>query len=47
MTARSVTHASFTIERTLKAAPARVCRALADPTERAKWFTGPEEWGPT
>jgi uncharacterized protein YndB with AHSA1/START domain len=44
MTQRSVTHAVFTIERTYAASPARVFKAFADPTAKAKWFGGPEEW---
>jgi uncharacterized protein YndB with AHSA1/START domain len=44
MTDRSVTHASFTIERTYDASPARVFRAWADPEAKARWFSGPAEW---
>ncbi len=43
MTTRSVTHATFTIERTYSAAPARVFRAFADPLARARWFLDPGE----
>ena len=43
MTTRSVTHATFTIERTYPAAPARVFRAFADPLAKASWFLGPGE----
>jgi len=43
---RSVTHASFTLERTYDASPARVFRAFADPAAKALWFQGPPEWGP-
>lgn len=46
MTERSVTHATFSIERTYPASPSRVFRAFADPAEKARWFNGPEEWGP-
>ena len=46
MTERSVTHATFAIERTYDAPPARVFAAFADPAVKARWFTGPEEWGP-
>ncbi len=46
MTKRSVTHTTFVIERTYPASPARVFSALADPVRKARWFTGPEEWGP-
>jgi uncharacterized protein YndB with AHSA1/START domain len=37
MTTRSVTHATFTIERIYDAAPARVFAAWADPKEKARW----------
>ena len=40
----SVTHATFTVERTYPAAPARVFQAFADPKAKALWFGGPEEW---
>lgn len=45
MTARSVTHASFTMERRYKATPARVYKALSDPETKLKWFNPPEAWG--
>ena len=35
---RSVTHATFTIERTYEAAPARVFAAFATAEAKAKWF---------
>jgi len=38
MTARTVVHASFTIERTYPAAPPRVFAAFADPVRKARWF---------
>lgn len=44
MTARTTTHATFVIERQYKAAPARVFAAFADPTQKIKWFGGPEDW---
>ena len=44
MTERSVTHATFVIERTYSAAPARVFHAFADPVAKARWFEGPDEW---
>lgn len=44
MTERSVTHATFVIERTYDAAPARVFAAWADPAAKARWFAGPDEW---
>ncbi len=44
MTDRSVTHATFTIERIYDATPARVFNAFADPKAKAQWFGGPEGW---
>ena len=44
MTARSVVHASFTITRRWKAAPARVFAAFADEKQKDKWFAGPGSW---
>ncbi len=44
MTTRSVTHASFTITRRWKAAPARVFAAFADQTQKDKWFGGGGGW---
>jgi uncharacterized protein YndB with AHSA1/START domain len=41
---RSVTHSTFTIERTYDASPERVFRAFADKESKAKWFSGPDEW---
>jgi uncharacterized protein YndB with AHSA1/START domain len=46
VTDRSVTHATFVLERTYGAAPARVFAAWADPAAKARWFKSPEEWGP-
>ncbi|MGH2534654.1 MAG: SRPBCC family protein [Thermomicrobiales bacterium] len=46
MAERSVTHATFVVERTYDAAPARVFTAWADPAVKARWFAGPDEWGP-
>jgi uncharacterized protein YndB with AHSA1/START domain len=43
MTARSVTHCSFTIERTYPAAPSRVFAAFATQESKARWFGAPEE----
>src|SRR5260370_19557367 len=37
---RSVVHATFCIERTYRAAPAQVFKALTDRAAKAKWFTG-------
>ena len=44
MTERSVTHATFVVERTYDASPARVFAAWADPAAKARWFAGPDEW---
>jgi len=44
MTARKVTHATFTIERSYDVPPERVYRAFADPEAKNKWFVGPDEW---
>ena len=38
MTERSIAHGSFTVERHLDAAPARVFQAWADPREKQQWF---------
>ena len=43
-TTRSVKHATFTIERTYVAAPARVFAALSTKEAKGKWFSGPAEW---
>jgi uncharacterized protein YndB with AHSA1/START domain len=42
MTNRSITHATFVIERTYDASPARVFKAWADPAAKARWFGGPD-----
>ena len=46
MAERSVTHATFVIERTYDASPAWVFAAWADPAIKARWFADSEEWGP-
>jgi uncharacterized protein YndB with AHSA1/START domain len=46
MTERSVTHATFSIERTYDAPPGRVFAAFADPAIKARWFADSEAWGP-
>jgi uncharacterized protein YndB with AHSA1/START domain len=46
MTERSAIHATFCVERVYAASPARVFSAFADPEKKAKWFKGPDEWGP-
>jgi uncharacterized protein YndB with AHSA1/START domain len=42
---RSVRHATFVVERTYDASPARLFAAWADPAAKARWFAGPDEWG--
>ena len=44
MSEPSVVHASFTIERTYPAAPARVFAAWASAEAKSRWFVGPEGW---
>src|SRR4051794_24113979 len=44
MAQRSVTHATFVIERIYDAPPAKVFAAFADPAAKRRWFGGPEEW---
>ena len=46
MTERSVKHATFVIERTYDASPARVFAAFADPEIKKRWFGAPDEWAP-
>lgn len=43
MTQRSVNHATFVIERTYDATPARVFAAWADPKVKARWFAAPDD----
>lgn len=40
MTGHSVLHATFTLERTYPAEPARVFAAWAEPAAKARWFAG-------
>jgi uncharacterized protein YndB with AHSA1/START domain len=44
MAKRSVTHATFVIERDYAAAPARVFAAYADAKATTQWFVGPDNW---
>lgn len=44
MAERSVTHATFTIERAYDAAPARVFKAFEDPVAKRRWFAEGEGW---
>ena len=47
MKKRSVTHATFVIERYYDASPSHVFNAWANPEAKARWFTcHDEEWGP-
>jgi uncharacterized protein YndB with AHSA1/START domain len=41
---RSVTHDTFTIERTYDAPPSSVFGAWADPAAKARWFANSEGW---
>lgn len=44
MTERSITHATFAIERAYAAAPQKVFRAFADPAIKRRWFVEGEGW---
>ena len=44
MRKRSTHPATFVIERYFAASPAQVFAAWAEPTTRARWFVGPDEW---
>jgi uncharacterized protein YndB with AHSA1/START domain len=46
MSKRTVTHDTFSLERVYAASPARVFAAWSQPQIKARWFGGPEEWGP-
>lgn len=41
MSDRTIEHATFVIERTYNAAPARVFQAFADPEHKRRWFGAP------
>ena len=41
---RSTVKATFTIDRTYPAKPARVFKAFADKDSKAKWFGGGDDW---
>jgi uncharacterized protein YndB with AHSA1/START domain len=45
MSGRSVEHATFVVERTYDASPARVFAAWADPAAKASWFAGDDPEG--
>lgn len=44
MTPRSVTHTTFTIERTYPVPPKRVFAAFADQELKERWFATPPDW---
>lgn len=44
MAERSVTHATFALERTYDAPPAKVFQAFADPAIKRRWFAEGEGW---
>src|SRR3569833_1015702 len=44
MIERNTTKATFTIERTYPAKPARVFKAFSDEQSKRKWFGGGDEW---
>jgi uncharacterized protein YndB with AHSA1/START domain len=43
---RSVTHATFVIERNYPASPERVFAAFSDPAKKRRWFSGDKEFEP-
>jgi uncharacterized protein YndB with AHSA1/START domain len=43
MSERSVTHATFVVERTYDASPGLVFAAWADPAAKARWFGNPDD----
>ncbi len=46
-TTRSLTHASFAIEREFPVAPERAFAAFADPDAKSRWFVGGDGWETT
>jgi len=42
---RSVTHATFVVERTYDASPARVFAAWSNPAAKSRWFADPDDAG--
>ena len=47
MSDRSVTHHTFSLERTYDAPPAEVFGAFADAEAKSRWFVAPEGWEET
>jgi uncharacterized protein YndB with AHSA1/START domain len=47
MSERSATHATFNLERSYEASPARVFTAWADPECKERWFVGGNGWKET
>jgi uncharacterized protein YndB with AHSA1/START domain len=45
MAQRSVTHATFIIERIYPVPPERVFHAWSEPAAKKRWFAGPDDWG--
>ena len=43
---RSVTHATFVIERNYPASPERVFAAFSDPAKKRRWFSGEKDFEP-
>jgi uncharacterized protein YndB with AHSA1/START domain len=46
MTERSVTHATFTLDRDIRTTPQKAFAAFADKNEKAKWFGDPANYTP-
>ena len=46
MNQRSVTHATFVIERSYPAKPERVFAAFSDPAQKRRWFGSDKEFRP-
>jgi uncharacterized protein YndB with AHSA1/START domain len=44
MPQRTVTHGSFTLERTFDAPPERVFRAFSEPSIKQRWFGSTDDW---
>jgi uncharacterized protein YndB with AHSA1/START domain len=44
MSGRTVTHATFVVERVYDPSPGRVFAAWSDPAAKARWFAAAEDW---